>query len=587
MSSAPETPGASPGVLTGSSPRWGLWLALACALAYLFAVCRVAWICDDAYISFRALDNLVSGQGLVWNADERVQAFTNTLWVLLLTPFYAASGSVYWTALAVSLAACILFAVVFLRGLARTPWSAACALGACAASKAFVEYSTSGLEGPLLHLVLAAALWSFLVRHERRSALFAATCATSAAALTRPDALLLVGPWLVWELGVALSGRGRRRTSGEPMSVRAALGLGLAPLVVWELFSVFYYGFPLPNTAYAKLSTGLARSERAGQGLAYLRNSLEWDPATLGVIGLGVVSALLLRTARAWIVLGSLLLYLGYVVWVGGDFMSGRFLTPAFVCAVALVARLAWRPPLALAALVVFALLAGLNERGAWRTPRTWGAQSEYELARALRIDEHGVADERFVYFPYTGVFTTSFCGGHELFGHVTARHPHAARLAEQAQRGERLVEAGMIGFIGYWAGPGPHLVDRLGLADPLLARLPIAHQGAILYERNLTPERSWRVGHYYREPPTGYLDTLRLASDRAAPTGRGELDIRLEDEGLAEFWEALALATRGKLLSSERLAAIWDLNRGRWDAAIEAYDQRLADAAAAAGTPD
>ena len=29
------------------------------------------------------------------------------------------------------------------------------------------------------------------------------------------------------------------------------LSLGLA----WEMFSIFYYGFPFPNTAYAKLNT--------------------------------------------------------------------------------------------------------------------------------------------------------------------------------------------------------------------------------------------------------------------------------------------------------------------------------------------
>ena len=39
------------------------------------------------------------------------------------------------------------------------------------------------------------------------------------------------------------------------------LALGLSPLIAWELFSLFYYGFLFPNTAFAKLNTGLPRNE--------------------------------------------------------------------------------------------------------------------------------------------------------------------------------------------------------------------------------------------------------------------------------------------------------------------------------------
>jgi len=38
---------------------------------------RTAWVCGDAYITFRTIDNLVHGYGLRWNVDERVQAFTH------------------------------------------------------------------------------------------------------------------------------------------------------------------------------------------------------------------------------------------------------------------------------------------------------------------------------------------------------------------------------------------------------------------------------------------------------------------------------------------------------------------------------
>jgi hypothetical protein len=45
------------------------------------------WVCDDAFISIRYADNLVSGLGLVYNAGERVEGYTNFLWTVLLAAF--------------------------------------------------------------------------------------------------------------------------------------------------------------------------------------------------------------------------------------------------------------------------------------------------------------------------------------------------------------------------------------------------------------------------------------------------------------------------------------------------------------------
>src|SRR5437764_1315440 len=52
-------------------------LAIAVAMAL-----RHAWITDDAYISFRYAGNLLHGRGLVFNAGERVEGYSNFLWTL-------------------------------------------------------------------------------------------------------------------------------------------------------------------------------------------------------------------------------------------------------------------------------------------------------------------------------------------------------------------------------------------------------------------------------------------------------------------------------------------------------------------------
>jgi arabinofuranosyltransferase len=42
---------------------------------------------DDAFISYRYVENLINGQGLVFNPGERVEGYTNFLWIIILSLF--------------------------------------------------------------------------------------------------------------------------------------------------------------------------------------------------------------------------------------------------------------------------------------------------------------------------------------------------------------------------------------------------------------------------------------------------------------------------------------------------------------------
>jgi len=64
----------------------------------------------------------------------------------------------------------------------------------------------------------------------------------------------------------------------------------------------------------------------------------------------------------------------------------------------------------------------------------------------------------------------------------------------------------------------------------------------------------NWRAGHYRRDVPPGYADTLR-----------GGLNV-IQDPGLAAFYEPLRLVTRGPLADRRRLVDIWRLNTGYYD---------------------
>ena len=54
----------------------------------LLRAVSLAWTCDDAWISFRYAMNFVSGTGLVFNPGERVEGYTNFLWVLMNAPAF-------------------------------------------------------------------------------------------------------------------------------------------------------------------------------------------------------------------------------------------------------------------------------------------------------------------------------------------------------------------------------------------------------------------------------------------------------------------------------------------------------------------
>ena len=68
-------------------------------LCFLVVLFRTAWVTEDAYIMFRAIDNFWHGHGLNWNIDERVQVFTCPLWCLLLTAAVGVTGEFYLTTL--------------------------------------------------------------------------------------------------------------------------------------------------------------------------------------------------------------------------------------------------------------------------------------------------------------------------------------------------------------------------------------------------------------------------------------------------------------------------------------------------------
>ena len=251
-------------------------------------------------------------------------------------------------------------------------------------------------------------------------------------------------------------------------------------------------------------------------------------PPTLGTAALSLGMAVFSGRGRALCM--GVALYLGYVVFIGGDFMSGRLFSGVLLIGAALVVRCDFsRARLPAAAALAVALLA---------TPHTpLRAAVDYGRGRSDLTDARGVADERGHYYPATGLFAR---GRRPLADHRLAAAGRRARA-----RGVTLIAAGNIGLFGYYAGPEVHVLDGFALGDPLLARLPI---------RSI----QWRIGHFVRAIPDGYRETLA--------SGRNQI----ADARIRAYYQILRQIVRDPLLSLERLRLVWRLNTGHYDGLVE-----------------
>jgi hypothetical protein len=304
--------------------------AVACAaVLVVHAWTFLPFMADDAFISFRYADRFLEGKGLTWTDGERVEGYSNLLWVLLVagvsaaTPLDAieAARVLGIAAMLAAMGGLFLFAPrPHLRDATARGFSAV----AFALTPAVAVWAVGGLETGLAAALLAAAL----VGAARRDA-HVPGIALGLLCLTRPDAPLLVAGVAA---GIVLAGELRReawhlaaRTCAVPVvCTLAQLGFRLA-----------YYGDWLPNSAHAKVAFTAVRLR---QGLMYLRAGVEAMPL-LGLAPLAGVALLWPRArASALLLLPSFLLWMVYTGAIGADpFPAYRFLVPAVVVACFLV----------------------------------------------------------------------------------------------------------------------------------------------------------------------------------------------------------------------------------------------------------
>ncbi|TNL95607.1 hypothetical protein FHE74_09490 [Corynebacterium tapiri] len=478
------------------------------------------WMSDDGLIVLRTVRNLAAGNGPVFNAGERVETNTSTLWqYLILVGSWFTDARLEIIALYLALALTILgaliacFAAYGLYPRARsTMFLPAGALIYFALPPAR-DFATSGLEWGLC-LFWLAVLFGLLVLwarggSEKWTYLLAFWAGLSW--LVRPE-LVLYG---------ALSGLLVVITARSWGKRAALIGVGALVPGAYQIFRMGYYGLLTPHTAVAKSASGA----RWGTGWEYVLDLTQpyqlWIALAFAlVIATGIVlredirwTGLRSAPVAAGLVIVAGLLHLLYVVRVGGDFMHGRMaLLPLFAVLLPLwvvpgVEKHKDKNPAGLltsGAVAALAVWAGVTMHGG----------TEHTSADGFEVAELGVVDEREFWTwateraPGDAPLVASDFTPYDLAGHWTEgvdlmMRNDAAWMFQYIDPKKELAWAPVdrmpgendhaptayfinLGLTGMNAPLDVRVLDTVGLSTPLAARQPRLEHGRIGHDKEL-----------------------------------------------------------------------------------------------------
>lgn len=267
---------------------------------------------DDAMISMRYAYNFAHGQGVVWNVGERVEGFSNPLWVgymalvhLLPIPLAKTSLVIQWTG-ALLMAGTLYFVRRIVECFSDDLFAMLAAVALTAFYAPLISWNLLGMEVSLLSILLTAALYLILS---------AEGCFTPG-----PYILLAISTLVRMEMAipylVILAVQIRVQRAHRQQHLLWGLALLLLFLAVQTLARYYYYGEWLPNTYYLKIQ-GWPFALRILRGLYALTQFAYYSNWLLFLLPLA-----LLLFRRDWKVILTLAVIAGqmtYSVYVGGD----------------------------------------------------------------------------------------------------------------------------------------------------------------------------------------------------------------------------------------------------------------------------
>ena len=486
-------------------------------LLFSWIVLITAWLTDDSFISLRQVWNAIHGYGYTWNFNQRVQAFTHPTWTVLLTIFSFITREIYHTTIFVSILSSLASIWLIIKHNSLLPKNLKYdnyVMGFCliclSFSKAYTDYMTSGLENPLSYLLLGLFIY-YAVKSENTGKNDASVkylfIVLALLFLNRFDYAVLILPLALYLI----------YRNGWFHSIRMSL-LGIGLIFAWFTFATIYFGTPLPNTFYAKLTAGYPPEEYYQRGMNYYVLTFTRDPITLVLIFLGIFTGLLTKKGLYKALSIGMILYCLYIIKIGGDFMLGRFFSVlayasifnicAFISHSVYITR-NFRMRFVLVLVLIVSLVFGT-------VPAFSSLQYQH------RQNVMGIADERGFYFEHYGLLSP-------------ARSWPKKKLPVPETPKTYKVICGGLGMTGFEL-PDVYLVDTCALANAFLSRLPAIQ------------DPNWIIGHAHRKVPTNY--GLYLVKQK-----------KLKDKKLQPMLNDVTAMVSGELFSLDRWKAIIRLN--------------------------
>lgn len=289
----------------------------------IFHISKYIFQCDDAFISFRYAKNIADGHGPVFNVGEKVEGYTNFLWVLILSIFSLfgvapdSVANILTIVISVSLFLAIFYFNKKLFAESKHDFYILIAPLLIALSRTYTVWSTGGLETKLFSFLIFLAVMA-LVKGQDGNAKYIHLSAVlfAVASLTRPEGILLFGSF--WAYFLIHKFKNRQALKQILQSTLTFVILVGAHFI----FRVLYYGYPFPNTFYAKVTGAWFE-----QGLLYLFTFVHEYGLYFTLPAIIFVCSNYYDPDRRRILLYTAIPFLPYIVYlayIGGDHFEFR-----------------------------------------------------------------------------------------------------------------------------------------------------------------------------------------------------------------------------------------------------------------------
>lgn len=504
------------------------FLCLLAVIASIIISYKLRWLGDDIFIAFRYIQNFNEGNGWVYNPGERVEGYTDFLWLLILSFFswlkYDLETITQVLGIIFSAGTITIFSIIGYR--------------VSSAGKKFIfpfmafalmfnfdynVWATSGLEVSFVTVLLSAGFYSFFFsKLEHNKKLIVSGLFICLALMTRPDVMLIL---LSANFLLALA----NISKGEKFSgiIKEQILFNLPILLIYLPYFEWrynYYGFIFPNTYYDKLGYETAFPK----GFYYI-----WLYVKCHLTSLLASAALIIPIRLAFKgqwkklfsdkelapLLTSLFMVIVYLFFfvakVGGDFMFARFIIPCVPFIYFIIFYTVYMKAARYANIIFAAILLMSIPETFIRTNLFVETTAE---GKEKPLIHEGIADERYIYL-YCMHTEHNVSAGKELHELTKDINYKALIFGAQAR-------------FGYYAN-FKYCQEYFGLTDTLIAHSKIEERGRIGHEKHATIEYLESKNIHFSFNAGHLKDDAYRSAQIDLPSGEASMEIITYDKGI------------------------------------------------------